>query len=378
MGLAFSYEWSNCEPFGFVRTARLTELTNQEPVEVEMVDGLLNILPSGILLPLEESVSCLVNSHTYCEVDAETQLGIFSTPSPISDRTEPLEALRATVIWCHGLDSFKVLLSTDQLKAFRASNFVQGEKLLTGKRGAYLTVSKLALEPGETTQWDIVADVNVGHVELAELKAMLLAGDNVGEKLRTKIGASTACLRQNIASADGLMTTSNKKVSWHHFANVLFNNMRGGVFDDNNKISVRDLARFISQRNKQTFKAHNDFLASLGEKINVKELLHKAEKCEDPNLERLCYEYLPITFSRRHGDPSRPWNKFSICVRNEDGSRSLGYEGNWRDIFQNWESLCLSFPCFLENVIAKFVNASTIDGFNPCFFISGRSRLGGT
>jgi hypothetical protein len=34
-----------------------------------------------------------------------------------------------------------------------------------------------------------------------------------------------------------------------------------------------------------------------------------------PQAERLVLEYLPLTFSRRHGDPSRPWNKFSIRVR---------------------------------------------------------------
>ncbi len=76
-------------------------------------------------------------------------------------------------------------------------------------------------------------------------------------------------------------------------------------------------------------------------------------------------EYLPLTFSRRHGDPSRPWNRFSINVRNDDGGQLLSYEGNWRDIFQNWEALLQSYPAFLPHVVAKFVNASTIDGYNP-------------
>ncbi|MCP3996125.1 MAG: hypothetical protein GY722_13855, partial [bacterium] len=85
----------------------------------------------------------------------------------------------------------------------------------------------------------------------------------------------------------------------------------------------------------------------------------------DPDLERLCHEYLPLTFSRRHGDPSRPWNMFTINTRSEDGSLLLDYEGNWRDIFQNWEALCYSFPDYFGSMVAKFVNASTMDGFNP-------------
>ena len=76
-------------------------------------------------------------------------------------------------------------------------------------------------------------------------------------------------------------------------------------------------------------------------------------------------EYLPLTFSRRHGDPSRPWNRFSINVRNDHGDPVLAYEGNWRDIFQNWEALLQSFPSYFVNVVAKFVDATTIEGYNP-------------
>jgi hypothetical protein len=52
-------------------------------------------------------------------------------------------------------------------------------------------------------------------------------------------------------------------------------------------------------------------------------------------------------------------------VHNFDGSHALHYEGNWRDIFQNWEALSWSWPEYLPHFIAKFVNASTVDGFNP-------------
>src|SRR5262249_6286742 len=51
--------------------------------------------------------------------------------------------------------------------------------------------------------------------------------------------------------------------------------------------------------------------------------------------------------------------------RDGNGEQVLNYQGNWRDIFQNWEAMCQSFPTFLESMIAKFVNASTTDGFNP-------------
>ena len=79
----------------------------------------------------------------------------------------------------------------------------------------------------------------------------------------------------------------------------------------------------------------------------------------------MVYDYLPLTFSRRHGDPSRPWNKFSIETRKEDGSKNLDYQGNWRDIFQNWEALAVTYPGYINSMISKFLNASTMDGYNP-------------
>ncbi|HSH20576.1 MAG TPA: hypothetical protein VLA03_08985, partial [Draconibacterium sp.] len=82
-------------------------------------------------------------------------------------------------------------------------------------------------------------------------------------------------------------------------------------------------------------------------------------------VERICYEYLPLTFSRRHGDPSRPWNQFSIETKNSDGTDKLSFQGNWRDIFQNWEALSLSYPDYIESMLSKFLNASTPDGYNP-------------
>ena len=56
---------------------------------------------------------------------------------------------------------------------------------------------------------------------------------------------------------------------------------------------------------------------------------------------------------------------FSIDIKDEHGDLVLNYQGNWRDIFQNWEALALSFPEYIESMICKFVNASTCDGYNP-------------
>ena len=47
------------------------------------------------------------------------------------------------------------------------------------------------------------------------------------------------------------------------------------------------------------------------------------------------------------------------------GKDVLDYQGNWRDIFQNWEALAHSYPSFISSMIFRFLNASTFEGYNP-------------
>jgi hypothetical protein len=113
------------------------------------------------------------------------------------------------------------------------------------------------------------------------------------------------------------------------------------------------------------FTPNPDFFSSLPDKIHLLDLLSRAEASGSADLLRLSYAYLPLTFSRRHGDPSRPWNRFAINIKQPDGTQKLDYEGNWRDIFQNWEALACSYPEFVESMISTFLNATTVDGYNP-------------
>ena len=118
--------------------------------------------------------------------------------------------------------------------------------------------------------------------------------------------------------------------------------------------------------NKKVARTSENILDNLPEVFSLNEIQKIAYNSDDKNFRRLCLEYMPLKFSRRHGDPSRPWNKFSINTISEiDGSKILDYEGNWRDIFQNWEALAHSFPEFIESMIHKFLNATTFDGYNP-------------
>ena len=82
---------------------------------------------------------------------------------------------------------------------------------------------------------------------------------------------------------------------------------------------VEDFSAFLSTRNRAVADRHQVRLREMPELVDCAELLEAAEAADDAQLMRLTLEYLPLTFSRRHGDPSRPWNTFSIRVRDDDG-----------------------------------------------------------
>ncbi|NND60945.1 MAG: hypothetical protein HKN49_11830, partial [Gammaproteobacteria bacterium] len=365
LDLAFRYRWSASDEFGLVRSASIENLGNAA-VAVDVIDGLQNILPAGTPRFAQTNTSYLVDAYKWTELDAATGVAMFTLFSAISDRAEPRESLRSTTAFCVGLDSFEVLLSTDQLSAFRRDDEVQQETRTRGVRGAYLVSTAFELAAGATSKWHQVIDAEQSQADaVALLQRVQEQGNQLYDVIEQSIAASTDGLARIIAAADGFQHTAEENVSTHHYANVLFNVLRGGIPDDQYQIDKADFLGHVQHFNRAVYERHQSLLDSLDDRIHITALRDRLQQADDPQLQRLAWEYLPITFGRRHGDPSRPWNQFAIRLKDEHGRHLLSYEGNWRDIFQNWEALLLSYPEFTESIIAKFVNASTADGYNP-------------
>lgn len=365
LGLTFRYEWAACETFGWVRSCKLSIKAGGVPAEIELLDGLLNILPAGAELAVQQKASCLINAYTQCELDQATTLAVYAMSSRITDRAEPAEALFANVAWTCGLPDASVSLSRDDISGFRAGTAATGVPLLRGERGAYLVRSRFRLKAGESRSWNVVVDANLDQAAVVRLQKRLAWEKGIDARLRDATRAARDRLNQLVAAADAEQFTADERASRHHAVNVLFNCMRGGIFANGYLVTREDFEKFLDERNKLVHAQHRAFIQTFPLQFTHASLLDSAAKENDANLLRLCHEYLPLSFSRRHGDPSRPWNRFEIRVKNEDGSPALRYQGNWRDVFQNWEALLVSFPRYIESVIAKFLNASTIDGFNP-------------
>ncbi len=363
--LTFRYRWASCDRFGFVRTATLTN-DGDEFVRTELIDGLLNLLPYGLEPSLYATKNNLTNAYKRSEViDTESRLAVFSLESGVVDRPEPAEVLRGSIAWSFGLEQAAVTVNPDVLSAFETGRTEDMTTLLTGRPGAYLLSGSVDLIPGEEKSWNIVADVAQDQLAVVGLRSLLHSGVDLPAAVATSLDESTRSLVEIMAPADALQRTGDRVATAHQFANVVYNSMRGGVPPSRYRVNSADFAGFLADRNQVVAGRHHGWLESLPGEIDRHELLQQIKDMGDAHLLRLGLEYLPFSFSRRHGDPSRPWNAFSIRVRDADGEPVFYYEGNWRDIFQNWEALCLSFPAYLPGTIATFVNASTPDGFNP-------------
>ena len=364
LGLNFSYEWSTSERFGFVRQVSIKSLS-QNNLKIKVLDGLQNILPYGVPEGLQASSSNLVDAYKKCELESGN-LGLYALSAIISDKAEPSEALKANVVWSLGLTAPTVLLSSKQVQTFRAGGTLTTETDVKAERGAYFVADTFDLPAGKEKTWCMVANLSQGMTDVIGLREALKAPGELEAELSQDIARGSEQLIALIAASDGLQLTADRRRNIRHFANTMFNVMRGGIFDENYKIDKADFMAYINRANHKVFFKKSDQMAGWPEEFDLFFLRNAAKQDEDLNFQRLCVEYLPLKFSRRHGDPSRPWNKFFINLRNEDdGSKILDYQGNWRDIFQNWEALAHAYPEFIEGMIFKFLNATTFDGYNP-------------
>lgn len=364
LALTFRYQWSACERFGFVRHATLSSSAGSA-TQLRVLDGVQNVLPYGVPEGLQSGASNLVDAYKKCELEGDV-LGVYALSALISDKAEPSESLKANVVWSIGMEQPNVLLCSKQVDVFRTGSSVVTERDIKAERGAYFVQSDFVLEAGASKDWMMVADVGQSIRDVVSLRKELESSDALKQGILDDIEQGTKGLISLIAASDGLQLTADRRRNIRHFANTMFNVMRGGIFDENYTIDRADFMAFIDKANHKVFFKKSSKMVAWPEQFDLFFLQEQARSDEDLNFKRLCAEYLPLKFSRRHGDPSRPWNKFSINLRNEvDGSKILDYQGNWRDIFQNWESLVHSYPEFIEGMIFKFLNATTFDGYNP-------------
>ncbi|MDG2460185.1 MAG: hypothetical protein P8M73_04825 [Luminiphilus sp.] len=364
LDVRYRYRWQTAHRFGFIKRSSLANHGSRTRC-IRLLDGIENILPYGASPGIQNELSCLVDAYKKNELDVGSGVATYSMSSLLTDRAEPSEGLSATVAWSYGLASPQHLLCSSQVELFRRGFEVALEEDVHGRRGAYFVSDSLTLDAGVERGWSIVADVNQGPADVANLIQQISRDREIGSSVQRDIATGRSRLGEIVGSADGFQSTSERLSTAHHTANVMFNAMRGGIFDRNYLLSKADLIEFCGAWNKNAGPKIQVLTADMPEGIDYLVLRERIWTEGSLQLCRLFLEYLPLTFSRRHGDPSRPWNHFSIDVLDEQGGKRLSFAGNWRDIFQNWEALSAATPGYVENIICKFVSATTADGYNP-------------
>ena len=364
LGLEYSYQWNISDKFGFVRKSLLKN-NNSSILDIRILDGIQNLLPWGVEFYTQNSTSNLVDAYKRSELLKNSGLGMFAMSAILVDKAEPSEALKTNIAWSIGLASSKKLLSSTQIERFIRTGNVTEELDVKAEKGAYLLNADITLDANSSESWLMAADVNKDASYVMHIDGEINKNNSLLNEIEKDIQLASDELYKLTGASDGLQTTADKRRNIRHFSNTLFNIMRGGIFDKDYTIEKDDFLSYLSNANKDVFKNSKNELEILGNTFSLFDLRNAIESSEDSDFKRLGGEYLPLKFSRRHGDPSRPWNQFSINTTNDDGTKILDYEGNWRDIFQNWEALAYSYPQFIDNMILKFLNASTFDGYNP-------------
>ncbi|MEM1001319.1 MAG: hypothetical protein AAGH46_01570, partial [Bacteroidota bacterium] len=342
--LSFQYEWASSDTYGFIKKSKLTNLSSDE-LEIDLLDGIQNVLPYGVNSALQNASSNLVDAYKRTELELSSGIGIFALSAIIVDKAEPSEALKANVAWSIGFSNPKYLLSSLQLDTFRNGKAVQAETDIKAEKGAYFVNEISKFSANASKEWMIVTNVNQDRSSIVSLSKAIGEDPELTHKIETNIALGTKKLIALNAASDGLQMSSDHYRDSRHYSNTLFNIMRGGIFDDGYTIEKWDFENYLKSANKKVAENNKGLLDSLDKTIDLQTLKALVSDLDDKDFCRLSVEYMPLKFSRRHGDPSRPWNKFSINTRSEvDGSKILDYEGNWRDIFQNWEALVHSYP----------------------------------
>ena len=364
LGLKFSYQWTTCDKYGFIKTSSIKNLNNED-ISITLVDGFQNILPWGLDESIQNNTSNLADAYKRNELDEDSKIGIFALSATIVDRAEPSEALKSNIVFHLGLDNCKVLLSSYQLDKFRKGHDVNQEIDVKAEKGAYFIHSSISLKENEKKEWLFAGDINKSSSDIIALKENIV-NNNLIEDINQEILNSSNELYKLVGSSDGIQLSSDRRRNIRHFANTLFNIMRGGIFDKDYLVEKNDFIKYLDNASKKCGNEMSSIISEWPHHFDLHFLRDSINQSNSEVFKRLATEYLPIKFSRRHGDPSRPWNKFFINTRDDiTGEKVLDYQGNWRDIFQNWEALAYSYPQFIDGMIYRFLNASTFDGYNP-------------
>lgn len=248
LDLIFSYAWTASPRWGWIRSASL-ENCGSAGREISIIDGAANILPYGIDSQIQNRLSNLLDAYKLAEY-AGSGLALYGLSTRLTDRAEASECLKVTTVWQYGLDTSLCLLSDTQLNNFISGSPVVPESRNEGSRGAYFSVDRIRLQNGESRSWIQVMDVEQDYPAAADLLFRLQTDpENIARDAELDAAAGGNELVKLVSRADGLQAGSDLDAASHHYANTLFNCMRGGIFVEGYAVAAASFLRYAGERN---------------------------------------------------------------------------------------------------------------------------------
>jgi hypothetical protein len=195
--VTFRYAWFNSEKYGFIKRSQIVN-HSKGSVKIKILDGIQNLLPSGLNRRFQLEYSTLVDGYKKNELQTDSGLGLFILSSIPVDRAEPSEALKATIVWSAGLKSAKRLISSLQLDAFKKGLQIQQETDIRASRGAYFVNAEFLLDKSEEKEWFIIADVNQDTTDVVRISDLIKKGKNIPKQLIDDVTKGTDNLVKNV------------------------------------------------------------------------------------------------------------------------------------------------------------------------------------
>ncbi len=362
----FRYAWTTSERFGFVRSAALLN-TGAAPVEIEVLDGVQNLLPYGIDAPLPDGVQ-----HARGRLqgsgarrgdrprDLPPQLG-----PDRQGRAERGAAGHHRLVARPGARDPAALLDTARPLPARRRRRAGDERPRTA-RGLLRAGAAWRWRRAASKDWLLVCDV---------------------EQDACAVRATLANAREGRGAA---VRGPGRRRARHAQPGADRGERRRAAGDRRRAVGRAPLLERALQRDAR--RRPRPRLRDLARRPRVLPAQGQPPRRRAPGGLRLrrCRRRCrtagcsPSRASR--ATPTSSGSRTSTCrspsaagtatragpgtcsrsrSRTSTGEKILNYQGNWRDIFQNWEALALSFPGYVESMIFKFLDASTADGYNP-------------
>ena len=204
-GLDFRATWAPSSTHGWVRTVEIVDVGGRG-AELEVLDGLLDVMPAGVDARTEQTLSNLVDSYKRSETGPWATLAVYTLEALITDRAEPAESLTATTVWSSGFVGAEPDLDARAVAAMIDGRRRDPSRLVTGRPGAYLLRGALSVPASGAASWMIVADTGLAHPDLVEACGVAGAADPV-RVVGDDIAAGSARLRTLLADADAFQST---------------------------------------------------------------------------------------------------------------------------------------------------------------------------